>query len=95
MSKLDVALAQLVHAGIMAEAMPGFEVILDDLELSARNRVFTLLNKGEVVSPECATAAWQELYAYNRVRTRLTRVVKQGQSAGVALTPYMDGDNGE
>ncbi len=88
--EIDTALTQLSISGELERARPALEGLLTGLEASVRSRVFRQINSSEDFTAQEALSAWTELYAYNRLRTRLTQALQMRQSAGKTLEPAWD-----
>ncbi|MCH7944770.1 MAG: hypothetical protein IIC73_01965 [Armatimonadetes bacterium] len=92
MTEIDDALARLRGGTLAADAIPVVEEALVALQKTVSNRIFRVLASEAGLSPEIATAAWLEVYAYDRLRRKLTQQARIGQSASKELEPFMAGE---
>ncbi len=88
--EIDKALTQLSVSGELGVAAPAIEALVSGLEEAVHTKVFRMLGSELPPTTEEAMNAWVELYAYRRIRQRLTQALKMGQSASETLQPVWE-----
>ncbi len=88
--EIDKALTQLSMSGELGVAAAAIEALVAGLEEAVHTMTFRQLNGDRGLGEGEALNAWVELYAYKRIRQRLTQALKMGQSASETMQPVWE-----